>query len=144
MKPSSPAARISRADAGAALLRRGRLTSPSGKPEEIDEIPAVRCGGAIDAARRLDDRVKIATEKISDRDRIVGLVDCDDIGIFHLASGRERGGEQKFRSRMPRHLDGTRYLLEAARRARERPRLVFASSIASSAGRPMPASVGDA
>jgi len=126
-----------------ALLRRGRLTSPSGKPEEIDEILLFDVAAPSTRPAGLDDRVKIATGEISDRDRIVGLVDCDDIGIFHLASVVSGEGEQNFDLAMRVNLDGTRYLLEAARARGSRPRLVFASSIAVFGGEAMPASVGD-
>ncbi|MGH6882219.1 MAG: NAD-dependent epimerase/dehydratase family protein, partial [Hypericibacter sp.] len=127
-----------------ALIRRGRLTAPSGKQEEIDEIllfdvvaPPARPAG-------LDDRVKIATGEISDAARIAGLIDRDDIGIFHLASVVSGEGEQNFDLAMRVNLDGTRHLLEAARARGSRPRLVFASSIAVFGGDGMPTSVGDA
>ena len=127
-----------------ALVKRGRLTAPSGKEAPIDEIVLFDVVAPPTRPSGLDDRVKIATGEISDRDRIAALIDRDDIGIFHLASVVSGEGEQNFDLAMRVNLDGTRHLLEAARARGSRPRLVFASSIAVFGGEGMPASVGDA
>jgi nucleoside-diphosphate-sugar epimerase len=126
-----------------ALIGRGRLTAPSGKPGEIDEILLFDVAPPPSRPAGLDDRVRIATGEISDRERIETLVDRDDIGVFHLASVVSGEGEQNFDLALRVNLDGTRLLLEAARARGSRPRLVFASSIAVFGGEGMPAGVGD-
>jgi nucleoside-diphosphate-sugar epimerase len=127
-----------------ALVKRGRLTAPAGKPEPIDEILLFDVAAPPTRPAGLDDRVKIATGEIADRERVAALIDRDDIGIFHLASVVSGEGEQNFDLAMRVNLDGTRHLLEAARTRGSKPRLVFASSIAVFGGEGMPTSVGDA
>ena len=61
-----------------ALVKRGRLTAPSGKPEEIDEILLFDVAAPPTRPAGLDDRVKIATGEISDKERIAELTDRDD------------------------------------------------------------------
>jgi nucleoside-diphosphate-sugar epimerase len=126
-----------------ALIKRDRLTAPSGKPEEIDEILLFDVVAPPAGPAGLDDRVRIVTGEISDHERVETLIDRDDIGIFHLASVVSGEGEQNFDLALRVNLDGTRLLLEAARARGSRPRFVFASSIAVFGGESMPASVGD-
>jgi nucleoside-diphosphate-sugar epimerase len=62
--------------------------------------------------------------------------------IFHLAAIVSGEAEQDFDKGYRINLDGTRSLLEAARKAGHRPRFVFASSIAVF-GAPFPDAIGD-
>jgi len=62
--------------------------------------------------------------------------------IFHLAAIVSGEAEQDFDKGYRINLDGTRGLLEAARRAGHKPRFVFASSIAVF-GAPFPEAIGD-
>ena len=82
--------------------------------------------------------VKTETGDISDRDRVFGLIDRDDISVFHLASVVSGGGEKDFDLAMRVNLDGGRNVLEALRARAGVPRLVFASSIAVFGGAAMP------
>jgi D-erythronate 2-dehydrogenase len=69
------------------------------------------------------------------------LADKPDV-IFHLAAIVSGEAEQEFDKGYRINLDGTRYLLEAARHAGNKPRLVFTSSIAVF-GAPFPDAIGD-
>jgi D-erythronate 2-dehydrogenase len=69
------------------------------------------------------------------------LADRPDV-IFHLAAIVSGEAEQDFDKGYRINMDGTRGLLEAARRAGHKPRLVFASSIAVF-GAPFPDAIGD-
>jgi D-erythronate 2-dehydrogenase len=62
--------------------------------------------------------------------------------IFHLAAIVSGEAEQDFDKGYRVNVDGTRYLLEAVRKAGNRPRLVFTSSIAVY-GAPFPDAIGD-
>jgi D-erythronate 2-dehydrogenase len=69
------------------------------------------------------------------------LADKPDV-IFHLAAIVSGEAEQEFDKGYRINLDGTRYLLEAARHAGNKPRVVFTSSIAVF-GAPFPEAIGD-
>lgn len=125
------------------LLEGGTLTGPDGKAREIDEmvlfdqvVPERKPGG-------LDERVHLVAGDISDKATITGLVDRDDISVFHLASVVSGGGEKDFDLAMRVNLDGNLHMLEALRARDGLPRIVFASSIAVFGGSRMPPSVGD-
>ena len=125
------------------ILARNALTGPDGAPHEVDElllfdqvVPPERPDG-------LDGRVRIEAGDIADAATVRGLIDRDDIAVFHLASVVSGGGEKDFDLAMRVNLDGGRHLLEALRARAGRPRLVFASSLAVFGGAAMPARVGD-
>ncbi len=126
-----------------AIVRRGRLTGPSGKQEEVDNI--LLFDQAIPDGLRdgLDDRVTMQAGDISDRDTVFGLVDRDDISVFHLASVVSGAGEKDFDLAMRVNLDGGRHVFEAARARTGLPRVLFASSVAVFGGSAMPKMVGD-
>ena len=127
-----------------ALLARGGLTGPSGELEAIDQI--LLFDQAVPDAKPgdFDERVALQAGDISDRDTVSGLIDRDDIAVFHLASVVSGGGEKDFDLAMRVNLDGGRHILEALRARAGLPRLVFASSIAVFGGAAMPETVGDA
>jgi len=125
------------------LLEKGSVQNPEGQAAEIDEIllfdqvePPARPEG-------LDERVRIVAGDISDRDTVFGLVDRDDISVFHLASVVSGGGEKDFDLAMRVNLHGGLNVFEACRARVSQPRVVFASSIAVFGGAGMPDSVGD-
>ena len=91
----------------------------------------------------LGGKVEMVAGDISDRDRVFGLIDRDDIRVFHLASVVSAGGEQDFDLAMRVNLDGGRYVLDALRQRKGAPRLVFASSLAVFGGDDLPDSVTD-
>ena len=69
------------------------------------------------------------------------LADHPDV-VFHLAAIVSGEAEQDFDKGYRINMDGTRGVLEAARKAGHKPRLVFASSIAVF-GSPFPEAIGD-
>ena len=130
------------------LLERGTLTGPSGRAEPIDSVllfdtqfaPPVEAmasqeGQAID--------LTLATGDMGDRDAVFAAIDRDDLSVFHLASMVSGECEQRFDDAIRANLDGGRYLLEALRQREGKPRIVFASSVATYGGEDMPDRVSD-
>jgi len=141
-----------------AILARGSLTGPSGAQEEVDAITLFDAVEPPVPLEGLDGRAKVVIGDISDKDLVAGLVDRDDVSVFHLASVVSGGGEKDFDLAIRVNLVGGLNVLETvraragraragrARAGRARagaPRLVFASSIAVFGGSAMPAVVGD-
>jgi nucleoside-diphosphate-sugar epimerase len=126
-----------------AILERGTLTGPSGAQEEVDAITLFDAVAPAVPLEGLDDRAEIVIGDISDTDLVAGLVDRDDISVFHLASVVSGGGEKDFDLAIRVNLTGGMNVLEAVRARAGAPRLVFASSIAVFGGGVMPAVVGD-
>ena len=126
-----------------AILDRGTLTGPSGTQEAVDAITLFDAVAPPAPLEGLDGRVEIVIGDISDRDLVAGLVDRDDISVFHLASVVSGGGEKDFDLAIRVNLTGGLNVLEAMRARAGTPRLVFASSIAVFGGSVMPAVVGD-
>ena len=125
------------------ILEIGQLTGPSGGPEEVDELilfDAVEPPGPIDG---LDGRAQVVIGDITDRDLVFGLVDRDDISVFHLASIVSGGAEKDFDLALSVNLMGGLNVFEACRARAARPRLVFASSVAVFGGSDMPTVVSD-
>lgn len=127
-----------------ALLRRGALTAPSGRTEEIDSILLFDQAIPDAVPAGLDGRVTMRAGDISDRDTVFGLVDRDDISVFHFASVVSAGGEKDFDLAMRVNLYGGIHVFEAARARAGLPRVVFTSSVAVFGGESMPPTVGDA
>ena len=125
------------------LLERGELTGPSGAFEPIDALTLFDVGAPAAVPSAAGVAAEAVTGDIADRDTVFGLIDRDDIAVFHLASVVSGGGELDFDRAMRVNLDGGRHVLEALRARAGTPRLVFASSIAAFGGAAMPASVGD-
>lgn len=123
------------------LLEHGELTGQTGSAEPIDEITL------LDArfAKPFDDpRVNEIEADISDRDVVFANVEPNDPpAIFHLASMVSGECEERYDDALRVNLDGGRHIFEAARAAKGRPRIVFASSIACFGGENMPATQSD-
>jgi nucleoside-diphosphate-sugar epimerase len=113
-----------------AIVRRGTLTGPSGQQEEVDSILLFDQIVPETLPAGLDERVTMQAGDISDRATVFGLVDRDDISVFHLASVVSGGGEKDFDLAMRVNLDGGRHVFEAARARKGLPRVLFASSVA--------------
>ncbi len=126
-----------------AILARGSLTGPSGAQEEVDAITLFDAVEPPVPLEGLDGRAKVVIGDISDKDLVAGLVDRDDVSVFHLASVVSGGGEKDFDLAIRVNLTGGLNVLEAVRVRAGAPRLVFASSIAVFGGSAMPAVVGD-
>jgi D-erythronate 2-dehydrogenase len=73
-----------------------------------------------------DERVRTITGELAEATAQIGPVDC----IFHLAGVVSGAAEADFDLGMTTNVDGTRALLEYARRLTDSPMLVFASSLA--------------
>ena len=125
------------------LLELGRLTGPSGGPEEIEDMVLFDAVAPEGPIAGLDERARVVTGDISDGDLVRGLIDRDDISVFHLASVVSGGGELDFDLALRVNLTGGLNVLEAARARAGTPRVVFASSVAVFGGSAMPKRVGD-
>lgn len=77
-----------------------------------------------------DPRVRSVLGDVTDAELVNSLVTAETEAIFHLAAVLSGGSEGDFDLAMRVNVDGTRALLEAARRAGSRPRFVAASSLA--------------
>lgn len=126
-----------------AILERGALTGPNGKAMEVDRILLFDMAGDFIGPFAKDPRVQVVHGDMADRETVMGLVDRDDISVFHLASVVSGGGEKDFDMAMRVNLMGGLTLMEACRARDSQPRFVFASSIAVFGGSAMPAQVGD-
>ena len=89
-----------------------------------------------------DPRVESRTGDIADAAFAAAIIGPDTVGVYHLAAVLSGGSEQDFDLAMRVNVDGTRALLEAARKAGSCPRFVFTSSLAVYGG-PMPDVVPD-
>ncbi len=113
------------------LQRRGSVTTSHGERAAIDSIVWYDQPGAIEAvSAAAPDGVELVGGDITDAAGFAALLDTPEIGIFHLASVVSGQGEQDFDLAMRVNLDGTRAVLEAARRHEGTPRLVATSSVA--------------
>lgn len=123
------------------LLEYGRLTGPSGGQEPIEEIMLI---DARFVTPQNDPRMQQTVGDISNRDVINEAIgSAKNISIFHLASMVSGECEDRYDDALRVNLDGGRNIFEAARVAAGRPRVVFASSIASFGGAAMPTPVSD-
>jgi D-erythronate 2-dehydrogenase len=121
------------------LLQRGKLTGPDGTAQDITRITLVD----VVAARGFDDRrVEVLAGDIADPEVVAAAITTETDSIFHLAAVVSGQAEAEFDLGMRINLDATHLLLERARRNRNRPRLVFTSSVAVFGG-PLPARVLD-
>jgi len=125
-----------------ALLERGVLTGPTGKPEEIDSVLLFDTA-ASPPPSLTDARVAFASGDIADRETAFALCDRDDMSVFHLAAVMAGVGEANFDLAMRVNLEGGRNILEALRARQGRPRLVFASGVAVFGGEAGRGRVGD-
>ena len=114
------------------LLQKGTLTGQSGEQEKIEQICLIDKNFPVS---NLDNRIKEISGDISDRDTIkFSIENSDSISIFHLASMVSGECEDQYDDALRVNLDGGRNIFEIAREIKGRPRVVFASSIASFGG----------
>jgi nucleoside-diphosphate-sugar epimerase len=108
------------------LLAGGTLAGPDGKPASISQIRV------FDAAfpPNPDPRLQCVKGDIADPVSVTAALDADTAAVFHLAAVVSAHAEAEFDVGYRVNLDGTRNLLEACRRLKAPPRLVFASSLA--------------
>ena len=114
------------------LLQKGTLTGQSGEQEKIEQICLIDKNFPVS---NLDKRIKEISGDISDRDTIkFSIENSDSISFFHLASMVSGECEDQYDDALRVNLDGGRNIFEIAREIKGRPRVVFASSIASFGG----------
>ncbi|HUF20915.1 MAG TPA: D-erythronate dehydrogenase [Burkholderiales bacterium] len=121
------------------LLERNTLAGPDGKLATISRIKL------FDAAfpQNPDTQIECVKGDISDAASLAAALDPDTASVFHLAAVVSAGAEADFDLGYRVNLDGTRNLLEACRRLKTPPRLVFSSSLAVFGGK-LPSVVDDA
>ena len=123
------------------LLNRGELTGPSGGQEPIDELVLIDVRFHV---AQNGPRMQQLVGDISNRNVIDEAIgNSQNISVFHLASMVSGECEERYDDALRVNLDGGRNVFEAARAAKGRPRVVFASSIASFGGTAMPTPVSD-
>lgn len=122
------------------LLERGSLTGSSGSPEPVSQIVLL---DAFFPKPETDSRVEQIVADISNREAVRAAVGTDASAIFHLASMVSGECEERFDDALRVNLDGGRNIFEAARLAAGKPRVVFASSIATYGGEAMVEENGD-
>ncbi|WP_129658985.1 D-erythronate dehydrogenase [Rothia uropygialis] len=99
---------------------------------------------SLDLAENLSDdaRVSSVVGDLADPDLLAEIIGEDTVAVYHLAAVLSGGSAENFDLALRVNLDGTRELLEAARRAGNRPHFVFTSSLAVFGGQ-MPEIVED-
>lgn len=116
---------------GAALARelvaKGTLHGKDGGEQSISRLTLVD----IAPPRELDDqRIRIVVGSITDPNVVQRALGADTDAVFHLAAVVSGQAEADFDLGMRANFDATRLLLERARHNENRPRFVFASSVA--------------
>jgi nucleoside-diphosphate-sugar epimerase len=124
------------------LLERGQINDADGRPQPIRELVLVDIAQPPKGLSS-DAKVRYAIGDAADPKFITETFGDETDGIFHLAAVVSGAAEADFDLGMRVNLDGTRGLLEACRRLRKPPRLLFTSSVAVF-GAPLPALVTDA
>lgn len=111
-----------------ALLARGTLAGPDGRPARIERLALFDNVAAPDLAA--DPRVTFAQGEVCDTAALRKLIAPGAAGVFHLAAVVSAGAEADLDLGYRVNLDGTRAVLDACRAAGSCPRVVFASSVA--------------
>lgn len=124
-----------------ALCERGTLTDASGRGRKIEQIVAV--DQSQPTSLFVDDRVGYVLGDIGQTAFIGHVLAADTDSVFHLAAVVSGAAERDFDLGMRVNFDGTRLLLEACRRQKQPPKVVFASSVAVF-GQPLPPILTDA
>ncbi len=108
------------------LLESGTLAGSDGRPAAIAQVKV------FDAAfpSNPDARLQCVKGDIADAASVAAALDADTTAVFHLAAVVSAHAEAEFDIGYRVNLDGTRNLLEACRKLKAPPRLVFASSLA--------------
>jgi len=126
------------------LFRRRQLALAPGQAAHIDSITLADLSFSPQARARFDSTVSFVEADLGDPAAVDALFSRQPAAIFHLAAMVSGEGERDFDGCLRINLDGTRALLEAARRSGLKPRTVFASSLAVFGGSAMPPVATDA
>jgi nucleoside-diphosphate-sugar epimerase len=124
------------------LLHEGNAASPGGTREAISEI-VLFDQAAPQPALPDDRRLKFIAGDITDKAQVEALIAPGTSSIFHLAAVVSSHAEADLDTGLAVNLDGTRYVLDACRKLKTPPKLIFASSAAVYGGDP-PLDVADA
>jgi len=109
------------------LLDQGTLMGPSGAQETIEELVLF---DQMAATGFDGPRLKSVVGDIADAEQVAAVIGEHTDSIYHLAAIVSAQAEADFEVGYRINLDGTRNVLEAARKMPGTPRVVFASSIA--------------
>jgi len=116
----------------AAILKKGSLVGRDGKAHEVTKLvlfDIAQTEGIPD-----DPRIEVRLGEVDDVATVAMLIGPDTGAVFHLAGVVSAGAERDFDLGYRVNLDGTRIVLEAARRLPQPVKLVFASSLAAYGG----------
>lgn len=113
------------------ILKGEYLIDSSGGKQSVSEIILF---DVIDGPIITDDRITYVSGDISDPAQVNKVIRDDVDSIFHLAAIVSADAEENFDLGMKINLDGTRNVLEAARRLQHSPKVIFTSSIATYGG----------
>jgi D-erythronate 2-dehydrogenase len=121
------------------LLERKTLTGRDGAQRAISQITV------FDAAfpPQPDSRLRVVQGDVADPGSLAKAMGPDTDSVFHLAAVVSAGAEADFDLGYRVNFDGMRNVLEASRKLKAPPRLVFASSLAVFGGK-LPSVVDDA
>ena len=122
------------------LLDRGRLVDREGKERAVETLLLFDKGPLADTPP--DRRIETREGDIADSAALARLITPETDAVFHLAAVVSGEAEADTDLGYRVNFDGTRLLLEACRAAGNRPRVVFASSLAVYGGE-LPATVGE-
>ncbi|MSP98629.1 MAG: SDR family oxidoreductase [Betaproteobacteria bacterium] len=115
-----------------ALLARGHLIGADGKQATITRVSLFDT--AFPPSLQQDPRLETIAGDISEAGVLAQVLTSDTQSIFHLASVVSSGAEADFDLGWKVNLEGTRTLLELARKCERPPRLMFTSSVAAFGG----------
>ena len=110
-----------------ALLERGTLAGSDGEQRPVSELILL---DVVQPETWGDARVRAVTGDISNPALLHETIDAKTSSVFHLAAIVSGMAESDFDLGMRINVDATRHLLEVCRANRNRPRVVFTSSIA--------------
>ncbi len=119
---------------GSRLLELGELTAGDGALSPIDALVLADTSLPSARAEWMDERVELVAGDVTDRERVFGLVDRDDLSVFHLASIVSAQAERDLDLALRVNLDGGRNVLDAVRARAGRQRVVVTSTYATFGG----------
>jgi D-erythronate 2-dehydrogenase len=116
------------------LLERGELTGRDGPHTVIDDVVLADIATPAERPTWADERVSFSLGDIADPAWTAGLVDRDDVSVFHLASVVSAQAETDPELALRINVDGARSILDAARARARATRVVTTSTYATFGG----------
>jgi D-erythronate 2-dehydrogenase len=116
------------------LLERGALNGGDGPRTVIDEIVLADIAAPAERPTWADARLSFSLGNIADPGWTAGLVDRDDVSVFHLASVVSAQAETDPELALRINVDGARSILDAARARAGLVRVVTTSTYATFGG----------